>query len=718
MTSLASIRNLTQKHRESITLSLIFCAYLFYFKGTFIGATDLLTGDIEHWYGASAHFLNGFYNGVIALWNPYSQGGEPYFPYFGLFRMLDPVHLILVGFGRLFDAPIFNLYHFQYVVRCFICLLGFYYVFKELNQSFSINILCFLFILLYFSASVVDAMYATFCWIPYILFFFLRFIFRSYDRGIYYCLFFLGVYIGAGNYHIATGLFFLLLFGLGLLFNHRRILIDRFKSVILKNPIGFGIGVLLMLLMASPVVSTFFEMTSNTVPIARTFYDRNLFLNQSSTGMGYQTLMSQGQSLTPSDIWTLVTTATTLRFFGFSVPLSWLVIFIAVVGVVRGNDRLKINFIFIFVILIFYLMGLHTPVHEVLTLAFPPLSIIRITRFADIFFIFVMFYFFSLGVHELTKLKVLGTIQVGTLLIRGLLVGLVAALLVGQVSYFETWTKYHPDFDHRAGPVTFSGKRTFALPRTHYYLMDPVLYRTVTALQMLAAPPRGISSEAHPYFRDWDELNRLNRAGAVYGLRSIFWTKGYHRVYLLGEKNLSVFKDLLGVDEDIISFREQGIVATDDAVESVIGELDPSQLSGILKRYLIIDPDYSLGIPSEALIVPKDDWTELPVLATASPISYRVKAYDYNELRLEVVAPEDGFIVYRDGFLDDWQAEVDGTAVTVRRVDVYSKGVFVRKGTHEVIFSYFPKLFVISMWTYLACSFILFPTFLVVVRTR
>ena len=104
--SLLRVKGIAQQYKEPISLMLIFLAYLFYFRGTFIGAHDLLTGDIEHWYGVSAHFLNGFYNGVLPLWNPYSQGGESFFPYFGLFRLLDPIHLILVGIGSLFHIKL------------------------------------------------------------------------------------------------------------------------------------------------------------------------------------------------------------------------------------------------------------------------------------------------------------------------------------------------------------------------------------------------------------------------------------------------------------------------------------------------------------------------------------------------------------------------------------------------------------------------------------
>ncbi len=77
---------------------------------------------------------------------------------------------------------------------------------------------------------------------------------------------------------------------------------------------------------------------------------------------------------------------------------------------------------------------------------------------------------------------------------------------------------YIPDFNKNSVGFKFIDKRLFALPRTGYYLFDPILYKKDAALTMLAVAPDGKNPHDMPYFKAWNSLKATNRFDACYGI--------------------------------------------------------------------------------------------------------------------------------------------------------------------------------------------------------
>src|SRR5437667_8782290 len=79
-------------------------------------------GDPEYWYALYHYFAEGLYNNTLALWNPYMNGGEPFWPTFGMFRLIDPLNVLLILVGRVFGLSIFYLYHIQFLLKVAVSL--------------------------------------------------------------------------------------------------------------------------------------------------------------------------------------------------------------------------------------------------------------------------------------------------------------------------------------------------------------------------------------------------------------------------------------------------------------------------------------------------------------------------------------------------------------------------------------------------------------------
>ena len=73
--------------------------------------------------------------------------------------------------------------------------------------------------------------------------------------------------------------------------------------------------------------------------------------------------------------------------------------------------------------------------------------------------------------------------------------------------------------------------------------------------------------------------------------------------------------------------------------------------------------------------------------------SIQVVEYGPNQLIVKVIAPEDGYVFFGDGFHKHWTSFVDGENQTIHKTNVNFKSVFVPEGKHNVRFQFDPKPF-------------------------
>jgi uncharacterized membrane protein YfhO len=78
-----------------------------------------------------------------------------------------------------------------------------------------------------------------------------------------------------------------------------------------------------------------------------------------------------------------------------------------------------------------------------------------------------------------------------------------------------------------------------------------------------------------------------------------------------------------------------------------------------------------------------------------------VEVSDLNasHIRLQVNAPEAGFVVLTDTYYPGWQAMVDGQPGRIWPANLAFRAVAVEAGRHEIDFKYLPRTFTFGLWT-------------------
>jgi len=92
------------------------------------------------------------------------------------------------------------------------------------------------------------------------------------------------------------------------------------------------------------------------------------------------------------------------------------------------------------------------------------------------------------------------------------------------------------------------------------------------------------------------------------------------------------------------------------------------------------------------------DNNELELLENSQLPTHRVARIDVveygpNQLIVDVIALEDGYLFFGDGFHKHWKSFVDGENQTIHKTNVNFKSVFVPEGKHNVRFQFDPKAF-------------------------
>jgi hypothetical protein len=73
-------------------------------------------------------------------------------------------------------------------------------------------------------------------------------------------------------------------------------------------------------------------------------------------------------------------------------------------------------------------------------------------------------------------------------------------------------------------------------------------------------------------------------------------------------------------------------------------------------------------------------------------------AYRPNSVRVRTTSDHPGLLTLDDAFAPGWHARIDGAGVPVLRVDGMFRGVYVPGGgTHEVLFFYRPRAFILGI---------------------
>ena len=113
------------KRIHLLLLVLIGCIAWFAANWGILSREYIFTHDSYYWYGIFHYFAESVQNGFIPLWNPYAHSGEMFFTYIGVLLLLDPITLIGIAAGKLFQVKdLFYLYEIITLIRLIVIAAG------------------------------------------------------------------------------------------------------------------------------------------------------------------------------------------------------------------------------------------------------------------------------------------------------------------------------------------------------------------------------------------------------------------------------------------------------------------------------------------------------------------------------------------------------------------------------------------------------------------
>jgi len=730
-------------HKDYVWLGLALICFFIGYREVIFYNRLVYTGDTEVWYALYYFFSEAIYNNTLALWNPYMNGGEPFYQTWGMWRLIDPANVLPILIGKIFNLDIYVLFHLHFFLKVIISTLGSYFLFKYIFQTknnlhFPIALFIFaLFTNIFISELMADAHYATFCWVPYILLFLIRFFDNLKIFDFLLLMYFLSIHIGSATYHSIYGVFLVSVFILVTVLKSPGIL----KSVVyffIKNYLMVIFSLIIMLVIISPALLTVIKVTE-LYPVGRTWDKRELFEQQNKSvfelkghEISYERPEIKARESHPIERVLLNTRTSTFthlipkKYINIIIFFSYGMVLLAIFGLFCAKNKWKIQFVILFILSVVMVAGPHTPVYAYLSSIFFPLTYIRNTVFAYSLVYLFYFYFVGIGlihlINSFSNNKFILAFAKHTILLFFIVVLYLVADGKHLSLHLETVEKMVPDFNHTAKAYSFVEERDFAIPRAGWYLLEPILYKKDVALSMLARPPSNLSEQELPYYKEWNRLwaesNQPNRYGAVIGFRTFFWTTYYHSIYLLGELDIKRFNALMGVGRDKLFFTKNVFIWDDSETEKMISLLGGDKLQTVLDDAVILHDSLSKEkldtINQLHLLDALKDFPKNANRLNKPLISYNVLSYNPNHIDLSVHSKTDGVFLYRDGYDDAWQAYINGKETKIYRANLGFKAIYLPKGKHQITFTYNPIFFIILTLLSISLS-LLIPILLIVV---
>lgn len=386
--------------------------------------------DHLYWgYPVFQFFAENILRGHFPLWNPFTHGGEPFYPIVVHLRLLEPITLLTIYLGKCLSSnDLVSLYNWAHFLQNIVMVFGIYLLFRTIAENLFIRI-SLIPILLYFSFMFGPFRQAAgiyqFLWVPYITYFLLRITYHRDYR--WHNWFILAALIGVNwqSYYSSGIWVFFLFFSLGLLLFRRDLLrgILRSDKVILK----FAVAVVIILATMLPNIIVMLEKDRYVFP-ARMIdpgYEARQPKGepQQSEGsslpedhgilMPYSLIIHTG---TFSSIWDFIQIVYPERnryVSGPSTKSAWgtpseaylyvglLTWAIALLGFVAGRHELKSIWLLIALGFGLLMLGPAGGLHRILYYIYPPLWLTRHTHGFVLFFLFTVLYFYVLGFNHI-----------------------------------------------------------------------------------------------------------------------------------------------------------------------------------------------------------------------------------------------------------------------------------------------------------------------------
>lgn len=407
-----------------------FSVLVYLLRSMLVYGETTLTHDNYYWYyPVFQFFAESIINGHYPLWNPFSHGGEAFFPIPFQFHLLDPLTWMIIYSGHFFTNDTVMLFNWTRILQSIFMGFGVYIVLRPFAKHPFIRMA--LIPILFYSSFMLgacrqDAILNQFTWVPFITYFLLRIVYYKDYRWGNWLAFSALVGLKFQSYFFSGVWVFFLFFIVGTAVFRRDLLRDLLKSggAIPKLIAASAVIVLMMMpnivlmlgkdnsvyparmitLSGDDLASTpmggpqqFEGHEANMVQAIKMPYDMIAYSGSFSHIWDFIQIISpegnqhigwpdKGKWGYPSEAYI---------YLGM---LPWAII---VLGMLAGTHDLKRVWLVIMFGFGLLMLGPAGGLHRLLYQVYPPLWFIRHTHAFVLYLVFALLYFFVLGCNHL-----------------------------------------------------------------------------------------------------------------------------------------------------------------------------------------------------------------------------------------------------------------------------------------------------------------------------
>jgi hypothetical protein len=223
--------------------------------------------DVIEVHGLSHYFYSSIARGIIPYWNPYTQTGTPFFPYFQAGGFLTPLQFFCIFLQVLTGCTTLTTYVLHYLLMYYIFIVGTYYTLRLITTNNAISLIFSIVLFLASFPAFMRQNIQPFFLIPFITFFLLMFFSESRNtrKGFYLFIISFLCAISLHRWIPMFLLFYLLLFVI-LVFG-LRIADLKMNLRFLASKSGIvwiAASIIVIILIVSPIVVLYYELSYNT----------------------------------------------------------------------------------------------------------------------------------------------------------------------------------------------------------------------------------------------------------------------------------------------------------------------------------------------------------------------------------------------------------------------------------------------------------------------
>jgi len=206
-----------------------------------------------------------------------------------------------------------------------------------------------------------------------------------------------------------------------------------------------------------------------------------------------------------------------------------------------------------------------------------------------------------------------------------------------------------------------------------------------------------------PFDKESTDPGWIDPRSKIFDLLNVKYAVTSKKLDLTGEKNVILARTHIMDNTDFQKFMTMPGKFLEPGTEIFIYEnLDRLSRAFMVHQVIVAANDKEaasqikdLDISDKVLVTAPSEKAKLVTLNTEAKTARgdKVAISDFKSYRVTVdtFSPQDGILILSDSYFPSWQVKVDGKKQELLKANVHLRGVYLEKGTHQVVFSYQPN---------------------------